>query len=205
MIIFKKISKCVAILAKARRKLPKSWFISLYYSFAYPYFIYCNQVWGCNYKTNLERLVLLQKKMIRIITSSPYRAHTEPLFIANQILDVNRINDYMVSVFIYKHIKSDVPTLFSSFFQSQNSIHSHDTRRSDDLRVPKTKTNVRNFSTRINGALIWNSIPTVIRNSKSLIIFKKELKKFIGPWLLWKSLNEVINLLKSLKIATLWG
>ena len=42
----KKLSKCVGILCKARKKLYKSTLISLYYSFAYPYFIYCNHVWG---------------------------------------------------------------------------------------------------------------------------------------------------------------
>ena len=42
----KKLSKCVGILAKARRKLHKSALLTLYYSFAFPYFIYCNHVWG---------------------------------------------------------------------------------------------------------------------------------------------------------------
>ena len=115
--------------------------------------------------------------MIRIITSSPYRAHTEPLFIANQMLDVYNINDYMVAIFMYKHIKSDIPTLFSSFYQKNNSIHGHNTRTSDDLYVPMVKTNVRKFSIRIKGAQVWNSIPTAIRNCKSLFVFKKVLKK----------------------------
>ena len=117
--------------------------------------------------------------MIRIITSSPYRAHTEPLFIANQMLDVYDINDYMVSIFMYKHIKSNIPTLFSTFYQKNNSIHGHNTRTSDDLYVPMAKTNVRKFSIRIKGPLVWNSIPTAIRNCKSLFIFKKALKKFL--------------------------
>ena len=175
----KKLSKCVAILTKARKKLEKNCLISLYYSFAYPYFIYCNHVWGSNYRTSLEKLFVLQKKMIRIITSSPFRAHTQPLFIANQMLDVYDINDYMVSIFMYKTIKSDVPTLFTAFFQKINSIHRYNTRISDDLYIPTVKTNVRKFSIRIRGASTWNFIPSAIRNSKSLPIFKKVLKKFL--------------------------
>ena len=57
-----KLSKCVGILAKARKKLSKSSLINLYYSFAYPYLIYCNHVWGHNYTTFLEKLYLVQKK-----------------------------------------------------------------------------------------------------------------------------------------------
>ena len=29
--------------------------------------------------------MIIQKKLVRIITGSPYRAHTEPLFYANRI------------------------------------------------------------------------------------------------------------------------
>ena len=43
--ICKKIAKCIWILLKARKKLHRSSLISLYYSFAYPYLIYCNHVW----------------------------------------------------------------------------------------------------------------------------------------------------------------
>ena len=53
----KELSKCVAIISKARKKLYKPSLIMLYYSFAYPYFMYCNHVWGNNYPTNLEKLV----------------------------------------------------------------------------------------------------------------------------------------------------
>ena len=82
----KKLSKCISILSKARRKLQKSSLISLYYSFAFPYFIYCNHVWGSTYQTNLNNVVLVQKKSIRIITCSPFRAHTEPLLMANRLI-----------------------------------------------------------------------------------------------------------------------
>ena len=175
----KKLSKCVAILAKTRKKLKKSCLITLYYSFAYPHFTYCNQVWGSNYKTSLEKMFLIQKKMIRIITSSPYRAHTEPLFIANYLLDLYDINDYMVSLFMYKNITPEIPTLFSSFFRKNNSMHNHNTRISDDLYVPIAKSNARKFSIRIKGAVTWNAIPYTIRNSLSLNIFKQALKKHL--------------------------
>ena len=39
----------------------------LYYPLIYPYFYYCKIVWASTYKTNLRRLVILQKRIIRII------------------------------------------------------------------------------------------------------------------------------------------
>ena len=57
-----KISKCVGVILKARKKLNKSVLLNLYYSFAYPYFIYYNHVWGNTYPSNLNKMVVLQKK-----------------------------------------------------------------------------------------------------------------------------------------------
>ena len=168
-----KLSKCVAILAKARRKLPQTCLISLYYLIAYPYLIYCNHVWGNNYSTVLEKLILMQKKIIRIITCSPYRAHTEPLFLANQILNVQDINVYTVGIFMYNTISSDVPTMFTSFFQQNTNFHTHNTRNSNDLHKPRCRINIRKFSIRNNGVEVWNALPMCIRESQSIMIFKR--------------------------------
>ena len=62
-----KLSKSVGIILKARKKLHKAALVTLYYSFAYPYLIYCNLVWGNTYSTNLEKINRLQKKLVRII------------------------------------------------------------------------------------------------------------------------------------------
>ena len=107
----KKLSKCVGILCKARKKLYKSTLISLYYPFAYPYFIYCNHVWGTNYPSCLERIYLIQNKLVRIMTCSPFRAHTEPLYFANKALNImismtislilSCMNVYMATFLIY--------------------------------------------------------------------------------------------------------
>ena len=56
-LIHNKLAKCAGILIKARKTLPKSSLINLYYCFAYPYLIYCNHVWGNNYPTNMERFL----------------------------------------------------------------------------------------------------------------------------------------------------
>ena len=52
----------------------------LYYSLIYPYFYYCNIVWASTYNTNLLRLIILQKRIIRIITKSHFNAHTDLIF-----------------------------------------------------------------------------------------------------------------------------
>ena len=69
--------------------------------------------------------------------------------------------------------------LFSDFFSKNSDVHVHNTRKADDLHIPFARTHVRKFSTKINGALVWNSIPILIRQSKSVEIFKRNVKVFL--------------------------
>ena len=111
-----KLSKSVGIILKARMKLHKTAFVTLYYSFAYPYLIYCNIVWGSTYSTNREKnQSFAEKKLVRIITSSPYRAHTAPLLLANRLLSVSEINSYIVGISMYNSINGILPSTFSDY------------------------------------------------------------------------------------------
>ena len=65
-----KVAKSIDIINKCSFYLPKTSLRVLYYSLIYPYFYYCNIVWASTYKTNLRRLVILQKRIIRIINKS---------------------------------------------------------------------------------------------------------------------------------------
>lgn len=174
-----KLSKCVGILAKCRKTLYKSALISLYYSFAYPYLIYCNHVWGNNYQINLEKIFILQKKLIRIVTCSPYRAHTEPLFVANNVLTVYDINTYVIGMFMYKCMNEGISGDFRNYFVRNSDINEHYLRNTGELRIPYARLDVTKFSVRVNGAKVWNSIPCHIKNSNSACCFKRHLREHI--------------------------
>ena len=76
-----KVAKSIGIISRCSFFLPKSSLRMLYYSLIYPYFCYCSVVWASTYKINLRRLVILQKRIIRIIyNKSHFNAHTDPIF-----------------------------------------------------------------------------------------------------------------------------
>ena len=60
-----KVSKCTGIIRKS------SFYLSTKTSrtLVYPYFFYCNLVWASTYRTNLIRLEILQKRVIRTIAN----------------------------------------------------------------------------------------------------------------------------------------
>ena len=75
-----KISKGTGILNKAKKYINLSTLVTLYHSFIFPYLTYCLEVWEGAGDVYLLSLFKLQKRVVRIIKSLPYRAHTEPIF-----------------------------------------------------------------------------------------------------------------------------
>ena len=79
--ISSKISKTIGIMYRIRSFVPESALLKLYYSLIYPYLSYCNVIWGDTHDIHLNKLLLLQKKAVRIITNSEFLASTTPLFL----------------------------------------------------------------------------------------------------------------------------
>ena len=73
--IANKLSRYIGILNKLKRILPLNIKLTLYNSLIKPHIIYGILLWG----HNCERILKLQKKIIRIITLSKYNAHTDPI------------------------------------------------------------------------------------------------------------------------------
>ena len=154
--------------------------LNLYYSFVYPYLIYCNHIWGSTYKTNLSKLQVLQNKAVRIITGSPRRTNTEMMYRNNNILKLDSINVYLIGQFMYKIHHKTLPYIFDNFFKHNHHIHDHNTRISSHLNVPQSVSNLSKTGIRIQGVMDWNSILSIgINIDTSELSFKIMLKKCI--------------------------
>ena len=77
--ICNKVSKGMGILLRARKIMYGQTLITLYNALIKPHFIYCITIWGNTFKKYLNKVHLVQKKVIRIIAFSEFSAHTAPL------------------------------------------------------------------------------------------------------------------------------
>ena len=75
------------------------------------------------YQTNLEKVIIVQKRLLRLITGSPYRAHTEALFVASRILTFEEINEFASSVFMFKSQNDDLSEFFYNYYQTHRDVH----------------------------------------------------------------------------------
>jgi hypothetical protein len=92
-LISKKIIKSTAIISRIRRHFTNLNSLKLiYYALVYPYLIYGNLVRGNAYKSHIQKLVNIQKKIVRLMTFKSYFDHTEPIFIDLKILNFYKLN-----------------------------------------------------------------------------------------------------------------
>jgi hypothetical protein len=74
---------------------------STYYSLFHCHLSYCPNIFGTSSNSNISKIAQLQRKAIRIITSSPNRAHTPPLFHSLNILPFPELLKLHRSLFMH--------------------------------------------------------------------------------------------------------
>ena len=177
--ISQKISKSVSILKMLKHTFPTSALKTLYHSLIYPYFNYCNLIWGGAANTHLEPLILLQKKSIRIISKVGYLDHTEQLFKDHKMLTVPKIYDFNCVKFIFHCYNNNNYSYFRSKLQKNSDFHTYETRSKDLLRKPSVRLKKFSNSFLTKGVDKWNALPDEIKTAKSLYSFKIAAKNHI--------------------------
>ena len=70
-----------------------------------------------------------------------------------------------------------LPSAFQNLFHRNTDVHKYPTRHSHDFHLNNPKILLAHKSIRHNGPDIWNALPTVIKECKSLLSFKVLMKK----------------------------
>ena len=81
-----------------------------------------------------------------------------------------------LGVFMYKFSTNDLPSVFKEYFHKRSSIHNFQTRHINDLNLTNNKKSFLDHSIRTCGPTLWNSLPTAIKDSKSVNHFQNQFK-----------------------------
>ena len=98
-----KIAKGFGIILRARKFFNRKTLQNLYHSFIFPYLIYCVEIWGSASDAHLLPLILLQKKIVRVISFSPYLAHTKEIFLKLNILLFKDLVVHRIGIQMFKN------------------------------------------------------------------------------------------------------
>ena len=89
-------------LKSVKKTLYYSYIYIYIYIYIYPYLIYCIEIWGISPQTHLTPLLLLQKKIIRIMSYSTFCAHTAPIFKELQNFTIDKRVVDRIAIVMYK-------------------------------------------------------------------------------------------------------
>ena len=93
------IRKRVGVLYRLRQFVPRRVLLLLYKTLIQPHMTYGIEVWGSNYEMNMKCLLLSQKMALRVITFSPIRTHSQPIFQELKLLNVYQLHKLSICVF----------------------------------------------------------------------------------------------------------
>ena len=170
------------MLLKLRHLCPKTVLRSLYFSFLNSHLSYGLPVWGNTDQIYIGKLVKLQKKAIRCISFSDYKAHSLPLLKELQILPISDLLKYQVSSLMWDLDHNLLPESLSTYFVKRRVDHDHLTRMATSDKLTITKYNTSKYghkSFQNQGALLLNELKEqeLYVNARSKHVFFKKLKE----------------------------
>ena len=119
-----KISKVTGILYRLKNVFPENVLFVLYNSLIVSYINYGLLLWG----THSHKLELLQKRALRFMTNSSYRAHTTPLLIKHGLLNVRDMYKLKLLKFYYKLSYDLLPPYFNNYIDIMEQKPAKDLR-----------------------------------------------------------------------------
>ena len=177
--ISKTISRNIGIINKLKYYFCPSILFMLYSTLILPYLNYGILAWGNSTKHLIDRIHLLQKKIVRIACNTGFHSHTNPLFYENKILKIQDLYIFHLGQFMYKYSTNELPNIFSNMFTKNSSVHKYPTRQSNLLHLPLTRTIIANRLFTFSGPKLWNSLDKSMKEPQSLHTFKHKLKKML--------------------------
>ena len=192
---YKKISRAIGLMYKIRPFVNKKTVIMLYYSLLFSHLNYAIEVWGSTHNIYLNRILILQKRAVRLISFCDRRREdfsfpsSDPLFYNLNIHKVQDIFVLRIAKFIFNCLIKITPLNFHKWFKLTILVHRYNTRSkyvdieksipTRTLFVPSARTSYYGLKLiKVLGPKLWNNLPSLLRvGDISFPIFIKKLKK----------------------------
>ena len=147
-----KLSRGLFILRLLYGSLGHNALLTVYYAFIHSHLNYGILLWGNHSST--AKLLVFQKRVVRIIDGAPLRTHCKPLFVKYGILTLPSM--YIISCLLY--IKNNASLLLNGDF------HTYQTRNRCNAYLNRNKFSNTSKSFDTVSKKLYNALPQTIRN-----------------------------------------
>ena len=165
------LNKVTGMIYLASKFLPYKALILLYNSLINSKLTYCLEAWGNAPKTHLNKLLLIQKRIIRIIFHKSPTEHTSPLFIKAEILPIDLLYIYRLCLLGHSAYYTPSHTKQPPTYLTRHSELS--------LPLPLSTSAAGHRQVSYQMSSNWNKLPLTLRHHQSFATFKILLKKHL--------------------------
>ena len=174
-----KLSHSIYCIKRSTNKLSLKSLKSLYYALVHPHLLYCINILACTPTKNVNRILKLQKKVIRIITKSNINEHTAPLFTSTKILPFDKLILQRKLLFMHAIHYNYAPKSFAdSFVKNNNREIVYELRNAEAYKVPAARIELFKKFPIYSFPVAWNQVG-ILGYYNNRITFEIALKEHL--------------------------
>lgn len=168
--VVKKLRKTIYKFVQLRNVASKKLITAVYYALIQSQLIYGIASWGGAFLNTIEKLNVIQRKILKIIHKKPNRFPTVELFKLANVLTINQL-----------FIKEAITTIHNKKRDLPAIEHNYDTRWTDTqpLRQNLAKLTLTQRQAPYTGIEHYNKLPIAIKNIKNPKSFRKKLNQWL--------------------------
>ena len=174
--ISKKVSGILLYINRIQDQLSKEARLIAVQTLALSHLNYCLTIWGSTTATQLKKVQKLQNFAAKVAVGGASKFdHVTPILNELQWLTVTQKCTFDYCLIVFKALRNQLPAWLLSF-PEVNDINATNTRQRNLLYVPRTLTDSGTRALTVRGPILWNKLPTNIKDSNSLQTLKVALK-----------------------------
>ena len=182
--VLEKVKKGVNAMIAAKNLLSYKAKLKIYHSLVHSHLLYCSQVWLQKLSSSdIQKLVVLQKKSLRALFNVKYNSHTGSLFELSRIVKVEDIAKKENLMMMYKFKEKMLPNAIENMILQATKRHERQTRFQHNESYQKIL--IPNSSLKHHNILYkmldyWNQSSIEIKNSTySIGTVKKRIDHYL--------------------------
>ena len=223
--VITKISKTIGMIAKLRHFVPSSVLTNIYKSLVLPYLTYGLVAWRNASKNFLNKIVVLQKRVLLLISFVDRKEYAIPLFVNAKILPITFLYYEAVCKLMFDVHNDGAPSNITKLFTRTSNIHTYNTRSSTSqffsVKYSRLKMQKKSLFACWCQSLEWDAkriqkfVKEILqkRNKKSSSQYSRNWRFLYGAWWdntkiqtqqNWIKLNQFYNIFRTLRNARIF-
>ena len=153
----------------------------IYFAFVYSHLVYGIEIYANTYMKNINKLVILNNKILRILQNASRDINTVELYDKFNTLPIPALHNCQILKLVHKftYHRDKLAAIFSNYFTKNYVFHFYNTRIKDSLHVDLFASSLGQRSIKYKGSILWNTLPEEIKAITSTVSFINKLHKIL--------------------------